>query len=92
MASVPGARPVLAKKKESWRAGSGIPLAPDQQAEARDERGGEAAAGEREDLDTQWCEAWEGRPGGKVRQRSRGALRQPPGKKKQRPVRPGFVA
>lgn len=75
LATVPGARPVLAKKRESWRAESGIPLAPDQQAEAREERRGEAAEGEREDLDTQWREAWEERPGGKVRQRSRGALR-----------------
>ena len=42
-----------------------------------EKKGGEAAEGEREDLETQWLEAWEERPGGKVRQRSRGALRGP---------------
>lgn len=61
-----------ATRREPWRAGSGMPLAPDQQAESREDREGKLGAGGGvgvgEDLEMLWRGAWEERPGGNVGQ------------------------
>ena len=70
-----------------------MPLAPDQQAESREDREGRLVGGEREDLETvAWSlggKAWRKCRTGKG---SEGALSQSPGKEKQRLVKAGFVA